>query len=275
MTRITPKAAPGAPEFAYRGGALMAEGVALARIAAAVGTPVYVYSSAQIERRYREFAAAFAGAEARLCYSIKANPNLAVVATLARLGAGADVVSEGEFRRALQAGIPGSRIIFSGVGKTAAELEFALAHEVSQINVESLPELEALSEVAARIGKTVPIAIRVNPDVDARTHAKITTGKKENKFGIDLAHVRAAYARAAALPGVTPVGIAVHIGSQLTNSAAVRARVPARRRAVPRAARRRHRARPARSRRRARDSLSRREPAGDRRLRRDGQAPHP
>jgi diaminopimelate decarboxylase len=210
---------PGAPDIAYRGGALHIEDLALARIADAVGTPVYCYSSAQIERNYRRFAAAFADRDALLCYSVKANPNLAVVATLARLGSGADVVSEGEFRRALAAGIPGSRIVFSGIGKTEAELRFALAHEVRQINVESLPELDVLSQVASAMGKTAPIAIRVNPDVDAQTHAKITTGLKENKFGIDLAHAAAAYRRAASLPGLLPVGIAVHIGSQLTTLA--------------------------------------------------------
>ena len=138
---------PGAPEFAYRGGELLAEGVALSRIAAAVGTPFYAYSSAQIERRFRQFAGAFLGTPTQIFYSVKANPNLAVIATLGRLGAGADVVSEGEFRRALQAGIGGDRIIFSGVGKTASELEFALAQNVHQINVESLPEIEMLSAV--------------------------------------------------------------------------------------------------------------------------------
>ena len=210
------EAAPWAPEIAYRDGALCIENIPLAAIADEVGTPCYVYSAAQIARRYREFAGAFGVLQPSICYSVKANPNLAVIALLGQLGAGADVVSEGEFRRALAAGIPGSRIIFSGVGKTASELEFALAHDVHQINVESLPELEALSAVAKRMGRVAPLAIRVNPDVDARTHAKITTGKKENKFGIDLAHARAAYKRARTLPGLAPVGIAVHIGSQLT-----------------------------------------------------------
>jgi diaminopimelate decarboxylase len=209
-------AAPWAPEFAYRDGVFTVEDVPLSRIAESVGTPFYVYSSAQIERRFRQFAGAFLGTPTSICYSVKANPNLAVIATLGRLGAGADVVSEGEFRRALAAGIGGTRIIFSGVGKTASELEFALAHDVHQINVESAAELETLSAVATRMGRVAPIAIRVNPDVDARTHAKITTGKKENKFGIDLAHVAATYRHAAKLPGVKPVGIAVHIGSQLT-----------------------------------------------------------
>jgi len=210
------EAAPWAPEFAYRDGALAVEDVPLQRIAEAVGTPVYVYSSAQIERRFREFAGAFLGTPAEICYSVKANPNLAVIASLGRLGAGADVVSEGEFRRALAAGIGGHRVIFSGVGKTRAELEFALAENVHQINIESLSELEMLSGVASAMNRVAPIAIRVNPDVDARTHAKITTGRKENKFGIDLAHAVAAYRHAAPLPGLRPVGLAVHIGSQLT-----------------------------------------------------------
>ena len=211
------KLAPGAPEIAYRDGALAIEQIPLAAIADEVGTPFYAYSSAQIARRYQEFAAGFGALTPSICYSVKANPNLAVIRLLGRLGAGADVVSEGELRRALAAGIPGSRIIFSGVGKTASELEFALASDVHQINVESLPEIEALSAVAQRMGRIAPIAIRINPDVDARTHAKITTGKKENKFGIDLAHARNAYKRAEALPGLRPVGVAVHIGSQLTS----------------------------------------------------------
>jgi diaminopimelate decarboxylase len=206
-----------APEIAYRGGALSIEQIPLAAIADEIGTPCYVYSAAQIARRYQEFAGGFGDRRPSICYSVKANPNLAIIALLGRLGAGADVVSEGEFRRALAAGIPGNRIIFSGVGKSESELEFALAHDVCQINVESLPELETLSAIAARMGRIAPIAIRVNPDVDARTHAKITTGRKENKFGIDLAHARAAYKRAQALPGIAPVGIAVHIGSQLTS----------------------------------------------------------
>ena len=208
--------APWAPEFAYRDGALAVEEVPLARIAEAVGTPAYVYSSAQIERRFRQFAGAFLGTPTEICYSVKANPNLAVIATLGRLGAGADVVSEGEFRRALAAGIGGNRIIFSGVGKTRNELEFALAQNVHQINVESIAELEMLSAAAEAMHLVAPIAIRVNPDVDARTHAKITTGRKENKFGIDLAHAVAAYRHAEKLPALRPVGLAVHIGSQLT-----------------------------------------------------------
>lgn len=210
---------PGAPDFAYRDGRLCAEAVPLERIAEAVGTPFYCYSAAQLERQYSRFAAAFADRPATICYAVKANANLAVIATLARLGAGADVLSEGECRRALAAGIPAERIIFSGVGKTRREIEFALASGVHQLNVESLPELDAVSAVASALGRPAPIAIRVNPDVDAHTHAKISTGRKENKFGIDLAHVPAAFRRAAALPGLRPVGLAVHIGSQLTTLA--------------------------------------------------------
>ncbi|MDE1904706.1 MAG: diaminopimelate decarboxylase [Alphaproteobacteria bacterium] len=202
--------------MAYRGDALCVEDTTLAHIAASVGTPFYAYSANAIERQYRRFGAAFAGRPARLCYSVKANSNLSVIATLARLGAGADVVSEGEFHRALAAGIPGNRIVFSGIGKTEAELAFAVAHDVYQVNVESREELEALSAVAHRAGRTVAVAIRVNPDVDARTHHKITTGKKENKFGIDLAHAPDVFAEAASLPGIALKGLAVHIGSQLT-----------------------------------------------------------
>jgi diaminopimelate decarboxylase len=211
------EATPGAPEFAYRAGELHAEAVPLARIAAAIGTPFYCYSSAAIERRYRRFAAAFADRRAGICYALKANSNLAVIRVLARLGAGADVVSEGELRRALAAGVPANRIVFSGVGKTAAEMRFALETGIRQINVESEPELTLLSEVASGMGRTAEIAIRVNPDVDARTHAKIATGKKENKFGIDLAHAPGAFRRAAQLPGLAVTGIALHIGSQLTD----------------------------------------------------------
>ncbi len=211
------EATPGAPEFAYRAGGLHAEAVPLARIAAAIGTPFYCYSSAAIERRYRRFAAAFADRRTGICYALKANSNLAVIRVLARLGAGADVVSEGELRRALAAGVPANRIVFSGVGKTAAEMRFALETGIRQINVESEPELTLLSEVAGGMGRTAEIAIRVNPDVDARTHAKIATGKKENKFGIDLAHAPGAFRRAAQFPGLAVTGIALHIGSQLTD----------------------------------------------------------
>lgn len=205
--------------FRYRSGVLHAEDVPLPALAEAVGTPTYVYSRATLERHYRVFAGAFARAEldALVCYAMKANDNLAVVRTLADLGAGADVVSGGELRRALAAGVPAGRIVFSGVGKTRGELAFALDQDIAQINVESEPELEALSALAAARGKTARIAIRVNPDVDARTHEKISTGKAENKFGIAIDRARALYARAAALPGIAPVSIAVHIGSQLTD----------------------------------------------------------
>ncbi len=208
-----------APGFAYRGGELHAEDVPLARIATEVGTPVYCYSSAAITEAYRRFAAALGRENATIHYALKANSNQAIIRLLAKLGAGADVVSEGELRRALAAGVPAKEIVFSGVGKTKDELGFALAQGISQINVESLPELELLSAVARESGRTVEIALRVNPDVDARTHAKISTGKKENKFGIDLAHAVEAYRRAAALPGLKPVGLAVHIGSQITELA--------------------------------------------------------
>lgn len=202
--------------FLYRNGVLHAEDVPLPEIAAAVGTPVYVYSTATLVRHYRVFEEALAGLPHLICYALKANPNLAVVRLLASLGAGADVVSEGEYRRALAAGIPGDRIVFSGVGKTRDEMRLALENGIRQFNVESEPELRALSEVAASMGLRAPIAIRVNPDVDALTHAKIATGKSENKFGIPIARARDVYAEAARLPGIEVVGIDVHIGSQLT-----------------------------------------------------------
>ena len=187
---------PGPPGFAYRKGALHVEDVALADIAAAVGTPVYVYSTAALEQNYRAYADALAGLDATICYALKANGNLAVIRTLARLGAGADVVSEGELRRALAAGVPAGKIVFSGVGKTEAEMVAALDAGIAQINVESEPELEALNEIAAARGVRAPVALRVNPDVDAGTHDKISTGRKENKFGIEAEHAAALYARA-------------------------------------------------------------------------------
>ncbi|MAS41888.1 diaminopimelate decarboxylase [Albimonas donghaensis] len=205
--------------FLYRDGALHAEDVPVADIAAAVGTPVYIYSTATLERHYRVFDEALAGTEHFIAYAVKANGNLAVLKTLADMGAGMDVVSEGEFRRALAAGVPGNRVVFSGVGKTADELRFALSQNVRQLNVESAEELETLSGVAASMGVTAPIALRVNPDVDAKTHAKIATGKSENKFGIPISRAREVYARAAALPGIEVVGLDVHIGSQLTDLA--------------------------------------------------------
>ncbi|HUD52923.1 diaminopimelate decarboxylase [Parvibaculum sp.] len=203
--------------FEYRNGVLHAEDVAIPDIAAAVGTPFYCYSSATLTRHAEVFIEAFKGQPARLCYAVKANSNLAVIATLAKAGVGADVVSEGELRRALAAGIPASKIVFSGVGKTAAEIAFALETGIDQFNVESEPELELLSALAAARGLAAKIAIRVNPDVDAKTHEKIATGKAENKFGISWKRAPAVYARAKALPGIEAIGIDVHIGSQLTS----------------------------------------------------------
>lgn len=200
--------------FPYRGGELHAEAVPAARIAAAVGTPFYLYSTAALEARYRAFAGAFAAERPLICFAVKANSNLAVLRVFARLGAGADVVSEGELRRALAAGVPPERIVFSGVGKTAPELAAALDAGIRQINVESISELRVLSDIAAAREATARVAIRVNPDVDALTHAKIATGKKGNKFGIDIDDVPEAYRRAGELPGIEPVGLAVHIGSQ-------------------------------------------------------------
>ncbi len=203
--------------FHYRGGELYAEELPVSHIAAAVGTPFYLYSAAGFTAQYRRFADAFLPERPLICYALKANSNLAVLRLLASLGAGADVVSEGELRRALAAGVPPERIIFSGVGKTAAEMGMALAVGIHQINVELVQELRRLSEVASAQGRIAPIAIRVNPDVDAHTHAKISTGRKENKFGIEIDEAVAAYQLAAELPGIEPVGLAVHIGSQLTD----------------------------------------------------------
>ncbi len=205
--------------FTYRDGVLHAEDVDLARLAGAVGTPFYCYASATLERHYRVFAEAFAGDDALVCYAMKANSNQAVLATLARLGAGMDIVSEGELRRALAAGVPGERIVFSGVGKTEGEMAAALDAGILCFNVESEPELEQLSRVAAAKGATAPVSIRVNPDVDARTHAKISTGKSENKFGIPISRAREVYDRAARLPGLSLVGVDMHIGSQITDLA--------------------------------------------------------
>ena len=203
--------------FDYRNGVLHAEGVNLVDIAEAVGTPFYCYSTATLERHYRVFTEAFAGEKALVCYAMKANSNQSVLRTLAKLGAGADVVSGGELKRALAAGIPSEKILFSGVGKAEAELRAALAADVLCINVESEPELELLSRLAAETGKTARISIRVNPDVDSGTHAKISTGKSENKFGIPIARAREVYARAAKLPGIKVTGADVHIGSQVTD----------------------------------------------------------
>jgi diaminopimelate decarboxylase len=205
--------------FDYRDGELYAEEVNLAALAESVGTPLYCYSTATIARHYRVFAGAFADADALICYSLKANSNQAVVATLAQLGAGADVVSAGELARARAAGIPPQKIMFSGIGKTAAELALAVDAGVLCVNVESEPELELLSAIAAGKGRTAEISIRVNPDIDARTHAKIATGKAENKFGIPISRAREVYAAAAKLPGVHVAGVDMHIGSQIVDLA--------------------------------------------------------
>ena len=202
--------------FEYREGVLHAEDVSVLAIAKAVGTPFYCYSTATLTRHYNVFSKAFSELDAQVCFAIKANSNQAVIATLARLGAGADVVSGGELRRALQAGVPASKILFSGVGKTAEEMDYALAAGIHCFNVESLPELEALSARAVATGHTAPISLRINPDVDAKTHKKISTGKSENKFGIAWKDARAAYAKAATLPGLKITGIDMHIGSQIT-----------------------------------------------------------
>ncbi len=203
--------------FLYHNGDLHAEGVDLAEITAAVGTPFYVYSSATLTRHYQLFEEALAGTDYLIAYAMKANSNLAVLRHMAKLGAGMDVVSGGEYARARAAGVPGERIIFSGIGKTRDEMHVALTGGIRQFNVESEPELETLSDVARSLGLTAPVTIRVNPDVDANTHAKIATGKSENKFGIPIVRARDIFARAASLPGIDVVGIDVHIGSQLTD----------------------------------------------------------
>jgi len=208
--------------FHYKSGILHAEDVSLARIAEEVGTPFYCYSTATLERHYNVLAEAFRDQTPLICFAVKANSNQAVLATMARLGAGMDVVSEGELRRARAAGVPASKIIFAGVGKTRAEMAYALEEGILGFNVESEPELIALSEVAAGLGKTASIAIRVNPDVDAKTHAKISTGKAENKFGVAYDDARDLYGRAAKLPGIKISGIHMHIGSQITDLAPFR-----------------------------------------------------
>lgn len=205
--------------FLYKDGVLHAEDVSLAEIAAAVGTPVYVYSTATLLRHFHLFDDALSGMDHLVCYAMKANSNQAVLRTLAQAGAGMDVVSGGEYRRAKAAGVPGDRIVFSGVGKTREEIELALTGGIRQFNVESEPEMILLDIVARELGKVAPITIRVNPDVDAKTHAKIATGKSENKFGIPIARARDVYAMAAKLPGLEIIGIDVHIGSQLTDLA--------------------------------------------------------
>ncbi|MGS1094723.1 diaminopimelate decarboxylase [Aquamicrobium terrae] len=203
--------------FEYRDGVLHAEDVSVKAIAAAVGTPFYCYSTATLTRHFNVFSQAFAGLDTMVCYALKANSNQAVLKVLAKLGAGADTVSEGEIRRALAAGIPAERIVFSGVGKTAREMDFALQAGIYCFNVESEPELELLSARAVVLGMVASVSLRINPDVDARTHAKISTGKSENKFGIPLSRARQAYARAAKLPGLKVRGVDAHIGSQITD----------------------------------------------------------
>ncbi len=203
--------------FDYRNGVLHAEAVNLIELADAVGTPFYCYSTATLERHYRVFSGAFADEKALVCYSLKANSNQSVLRTLAKLGAGADVVSGGELKRALAAGIPPEKILFSGIGKTETELRAALDADLLCINIESEPELELLSRLAAETGRTARISVRVNPDVDSGSHAKISTGKSENKFGVPLARAREVYARAAKLPGIRVTGVDMHIGSQITD----------------------------------------------------------
>ena len=205
--------------FLYRDGALCAEDVPLVEIAATVGSPFYVYSTATLLRHFQLFDEALEGTEHLICYAMKAASNQAILRTLAQAGAGMDVVSVGEYLRARAAGVPGERIVFSGVGKTAEEIRIALEGGIRQFNVESEPEMEVINAIALELGKVAPITIRVNPDVDAKTHAKIATGKSENKFGIPIARASAVYAQAAALPGLEVVGIDVHIGSQLTDLA--------------------------------------------------------
>jgi len=203
--------------FNYKNGNLHAEDVALSDIAAEVGTPFYVYSTATLERHFRLFDDALSGMDHLVCYAMKAASNQSIIKTLAALGAGMDVVSGGEYLRAIKAGVPPDRIVFSGVGKTRAEMEMIVQGGVRQVNVESEPEMVLLDKVARAHGKKIPITIRVNPDVDAKTHAKIATGKSENKFGIPITKARDAYAIAAKLEGLEIVGIDVHIGSQLTD----------------------------------------------------------
>jgi diaminopimelate decarboxylase len=203
--------------FSYRKGVLHAEGVDLRALGDQVGTPFYCYASATLERHYRVFAGAFADVDALVCYAVKANSNQAVIATLARLGAGMDIVSGGELRRALAADVPPERIVFSGIGKTRDEMAAGLEAGILCFNVESEPELAALSEVAASKGLRAPISVRVNPDVDAKTHRKISTGTSQDKFGIPISRAREVYAEAARLPGLKVTGVDMHIGSQITD----------------------------------------------------------
>ncbi|MEJ6709424.1 MAG: diaminopimelate decarboxylase [Amylibacter sp.] len=203
--------------FLYKDGVLHAEDVPISEIAASVGTPFYVYSTATLKRHYMVFDDALAGMPHLVCYAMKANSNLAVLKLLGDMGAGMDVVSVGEYMRAKAVGVPSDRIVFSGVGKTRAEMEYVLAGGIRQFNVESEPELDMLSKVAAKMGVVVPITVRVNPDVDAKTHPKIATGMLDNKFGIPISRARDVYKLAASLPGIKVVGIDVHIGSQLVD----------------------------------------------------------
>lgn len=203
--------------FLYQNGELHAEGVAIKDIAAKVGTPFYVYSTATLTRHFQLFQEALNGLDHLICFAVKSNSNQAVLSHMASLGAGMDVVSGGEYMRAKAAGIPGDKIVFSGVGKTEEEMRLALEGGIRQFNVESEPEMARLSRVALSLGVTAPITVRVNPDVDAKTHEKISTGRKEDKFGIPIARAREVYALAASLPGLEVIGIDVHIGSQLTD----------------------------------------------------------
>ena len=202
--------------FEYRNGEMFAEDTRVAEIAEKVGTPFYLYSSASLAYQYNQFKQAFGDLDLLICYAVKANTNQAVIKTLADLGAGADVVSEGEMRRALKAGVPAEKIVYSGVAKRVSEMTFALEQGIYQFNVESEPELHQLSEVASSLNKTADITFRVNPDVDAKTHAKISTGKSENKFGVPWQSVGQLCADAAKLPGINLVGLDLHIGSQIT-----------------------------------------------------------
>ena len=205
--------------FDYINNTLHVEDVAIEKIAAEIGTPFYIYSTKTLLRHYQVFSDAMKknGLDALICYAVKANPNLSIIKTLANVGCGADVVSEGELRKALAAGIPANKIVFSGVGKSHDEIKYAIEKNIHEINVESYGELEVISQIAVNMNKQVEIAIRLNPDVDAGTHEKISTGKKENKFGIDMEMAGQIYAKAANLPGIKPVSVAVHIGSQLTS----------------------------------------------------------
>ena len=203
--------------FNYRNGQLYAEDVSVGEIAASVGTPFYVYSTATLERHFKLFDDALDGMDHCICYAMKAASNQAILKTLGNLGAGMDVVSGGEYRRAIAAGIPPEKVVFSGVGKTLEEITLALQKGIRQFNVESDSELAQISEIASSMGKIAPIAIRINPDVDAQTHEKIATGKAENKFGIPLSRAREVYSKASKMPGISVVGIDLHIGSQLTD----------------------------------------------------------